>query len=407
MFYKQMKNDLLKRKNSKLVAILDAVWSRQAMNRRDICSFLNLSKGTITKRVNYLLEKGYIVESGSHANTGMGRNPEKLKLDSNLFYSIGLNLSADETNIIILNANNEPVKEIVTNIPESTDYNVILEKILTMIKQSLSDLSIPKEKLLGIGIALPGIVDWGKGIVYNSASLPGAENLQLKKFFTEALNCECEMLNICHLTAINEKNWGKAKNVSDFFCVEDGLGLGIFINNQLCRGWQGYAGEFGYMQIKETGDITSDGRKGTIWPNAAAYRINHALRKMRENGGASQIEKYLSPENPDINFDMVIRAASDGDKLCSAMIAENYDWIAKGILNVAYLLNPEVIYLPAWTAKCPECTINIVKQCLTHYGAANWHLATSVESAKCDKNYFSNGIALYLTQCVFDKIKAL
>lgn len=405
MFYKQLLKDLQKRKNSKLIAILEAIWSEKATNRRDLCLYLNLSKGTMTKRINFLLEKNYVVENGFHASNGLGRNPEKLKLNDDLFYSVGIYHTEKQTTIAVFNANNKLIRKTAVTLPALTSGSLILKEMLELIKQNLNGLSIAKEKLLGIGITIPGIVAWDKGIVYSSGSFPGENGLRVKQFFVEALDCECEMLNISHLIALNEKNWGKAGNVSNFLCVEDSLGMGIFVNNQLCCGWQGYSGEFGFMQIKENGEINVDGRRGTIWSNAAFYNILNALRRMQENNETLQIEKYLPPGQTNIDVATVIRAASDGDRLCSAMIAESYEWIAKGIVNAAYMLNPEVVYLPSWTAECPACTIEVVKQHLKHYGVANWHLKTRVESAACDKSYLPGGIALYLTQCTLNKAK--
>ena len=175
------------------------------------------------------------------------------------------------------------------------------------------------------------------------------------------------------------------------------------MNEQLYRGWQGYAGEFGFMQIKETGDIGIDGRKGIITSNAALYRAAHAIERMYKTGQLKDIKKYCSTERNEISSDMIIKAVCDGDKFCRAIFRENFEWIAKGMLNLVYLLNPQVIFLPSWTADCPDCTIKVVENELAHYGATNWHLKIKVDSAHCGNSFYPSGAAYYLVERMFEK----
>ena len=212
MLSKKLKKELQKRKNSKLISILEVIWSKKASNRRDIGEVLNLSKGTMTKRVAYLIENDYVIENGSAVNIGMGRNPENLKLHNDLFYSIGLHISPSNIYVTALNANNKNILTDSTFIQDDCTGKQRLELIIKFIHDFICRLGLDKEKMIGLGITLPGINDWDKGIVYNSAGIPDLNDFPLKKYMTEIFDCDCEMINISHLSALNEKIWEKHQN---------------------------------------------------------------------------------------------------------------------------------------------------------------------------------------------------
>ena len=84
-------------------------------------------------------------------------------------------------------------------------------------------------------------------------------------------------------------------------------------------------------------------------------------------------------------------------------MAERYEWHAEALLNTAYMLNPEAVLLEEWTARCPQCTVDVVERKMSSYGMSNWHLKTRVLSGKCSREMISRAVAYLATETVFEE----
>ena len=83
------------------------------------------------------------------------------------------------------------------------------------------------------------------------------------------------------------------------------------------------------------------------------------------------------------------------------LLSEVYSSIGDAAVNVAYLLNPQAIFLPAWTARCPQCTLDVVKMKMGSYGLANWRLKTEVRPATTRSEHFPQTAALMFAEEFF------
>jgi N-acetylglucosamine repressor len=394
------------RSDNKLLRILNCIWESHGANRRDLCSILRLSKGAMTKNINQLLEWEFIHEndfSNAVRNKGAGRNPVELKLNDDLFYSVGIYLYSKNSKLLVMDANSNICKEVKLDDKFQEYPQERCNILLDLTEQALNDAGITREKFVGVGIALPGIVDWETGLIHSSTVFPEKQDIPLKDMFEKRFNKGCSLINVSQLLAINEHRWGKSSKIKSFLCLTPGLGMGMFFNGQFYSGWQGHAGEFGFMQVNSNSTLSVDGRVGTLETQATHHLITKKVESIIAAGGDTLVKEYMNQEAGRISYDMLVKATQNGDKLCEKLISEQYDIIARGIVNVAYLLNPEAIFLESWTAKCPKCTIDVVKRYMEHYGITNWHLKTSILSAKCSFNDSARGASLLPVKEVFNK----
>lgn len=394
------------RRDNKLLRILNCIWESHGTNRRDLCSILRLSKGAMTKNINQLLEWEFIHENDFNNtvdNRGVGRNPVELKLNDDLFYSVGIYLYSKNSKLLVMDANSNICKEVNLDdkLPKQTQDKC--NALLDLTEQALSKAKIPLTKFIGTGIALPGIVDWENGLVHSSTVFTEKCNIPLRDMFEKRFNTNCSLINVSQMLAINEHRWGKASKMKSFLCLTPGLGMGMFFNGQFYSGWQGHAGEFGFMQVNNDSTLSVDGRVGTLETQAIHHLITKKVESIIAAGGDTLVKEYMNQEAGGISYDMLIKATQNGDRLCEKLISEQYDTIARGIVNVSYLLNPEAIFLESWTEKCPKCTIDVVKRYMEHYGITNWHFKTSILSAKCSFNDSVKGASLLPVKKIFHK----
>jgi N-acetylglucosamine repressor len=386
--------------SNKHITMLRLIWLK-GLSRKELAKELELSKVIVLRRVEELIKWGIVEENGQAVSQTRGRRPIPLALNRKLFYSVGISLLAEGTaNVNISNARSEIISEILLkdlplNWQEKCDY------IIDKTKKIIEELEISFDKVIGTGIALTGIVNPSTGIVASSSQFSKDKNFNLLEYFSMRFGKDCFMMNVAHLKAYIEYKWGKAKDMSSFLCFHSGFGLGMFLNGSLYFGHQYHGGEAGSMQIDSHGTRGVDGRVGTLDQIAPFHKITSKVNEIIDNGGKTEVRKYLSEDNPKVNLQMIVNAIEDGDQLCAQMMSESFEVIGRVIVNLAYIFNPEAIFLPKWTIRCPEVSLDVVKRMMGHYGVSNWELKTDIHSAKCGNEDLARGAALLPAENIF------
>jgi glucokinase len=111
-----------------------------------------------------------------------------------------------------------------------------------------------KEKIEGIGVGVPSVVDVEKGIVYDVQNIPSWNEVHLKKILEAKNNVPVYINNDANCFVVGEKYFGKGKNYKNIvgLIVGTGLGAGLIMNDRLYSGNNCGAGEFGMIPFKES-----------------------------------------------------------------------------------------------------------------------------------------------------------
>ncbi len=388
----------LTRQQLKLRRIIKAIYFHSGISRSDLCLLLGLNKNSMTSSVSRLLDSGILLEVPSLLGPlRAGRRKIGLALRADLFYSLGAFFSASDSSIVLLDAQ----QRIVEHLPICGDSLLPAESFLLQVKDRMAQVIglVGEKKILGVGAALPGVLDFTSGQVFSSQMFPRFE-FNLKDFFRKHFALPSTLSNISHIYALAEKRFGAAASMDHFLTIDEGLGMGIFCNGELYRGWQGCAGELGYMKLYDSQETGPDGRSGLLYDKAIFVRIGEKISEVRKNGTNLAFQEpragdhYISP-------DEVVKAVEGGSMFIAQLLSEIFSSIGDAAVNVAYLLNPQAIFLPAWTARCPQCTLDVVKMKMGSYGLANWRLKTEVRPATTRSENFPQTAALMFTEEFF------
>ena len=109
------------------------------------------------------------------------------------------------------------------------------------------------EKIEGIGIGVPSLVDPVKGIIYDATNIPAWKEVRLKEQLEEKWGIPVYINNDANCFVIGEKYFGKVKAYSNIvgLIIGTGLGSGLVLNNYLYAGANCGAGEFGMISFKD------------------------------------------------------------------------------------------------------------------------------------------------------------
>lgn len=178
----------------------------------------------------------------------------------------------------------------------------------------------------GICISTAGMVDVEKGEIFYAAPLiPNYAGTKFKQVLEEKFQIPCEVENDVNCAGLAESVSGVAKQSKVTLCLTVGTGIGgcIIIQGKIFRGYSNSACEVGYMNMGDS-DFQTLGAASVLTKKVAERK-----KEPQERWNGYRIFEH----------------AKKGDAVCCQAIDEMVDILGKGIANICYVLNPEIIVL--------------------------------------------------------------
>lgn len=322
--------------------ILDLIRMKQAVSRAELSKETGLSPTAIGAIVSSLMEKEYIHEIGTGESSG-GRKPVLLELKPGSWYSVGLDIEVDTVQYVLMDITGQVLHEgsvpLRVNTPEMT---VMASE--ACVRQMMRKFSIRKERLLGVGISVPGIVDSKSRRVVLAPNI-GWEDADPAGMLESEIGLPVYIENEAMASAICE-NWiGSCQTAGNFVClnIRSGIGAGIFTGGMPYRGTSGSAGEVGHLVVDENGPRCGCGNRGCLETLASTGSIVEKARRLARKGLVSNLKKV---ENFDgITLKDIADAARAGDAAVISLLEDAARYIGIALSYIINTLNPSRIVL--------------------------------------------------------------
>ncbi|MCE4565512.1 ROK family protein [Maribellus sp. CM-23] len=344
----------------KIVALLNR--SEKELTIPGICKKVKLSVPTGTKLINELISDKIIIDSGKK-ETDNGRRPVLYKVDPEYAYSIGLVIQLKGISISIFNME---MNEVYSNSDENfvlENSIACLENVVGIIRQAVENSKIEPKRILGMGIGITGRVNARTGYSYNYFNfLDGS----LVDFFSDKFDFPVYVDNDTHVLGLAEQYFGKARNIQNAFVLNlsRGMGLAIISNGEIIGGEQGFAGEFGHIQLGDSNRLCLCGKRGCLGTEVGGHALEQNFQEHIEQGETSLLttNKNLS----EIKYQDILKAASEGDAL-SISLTHNIGFkLGKALGNMINLLNPGIIIIGGGFTLARDILTDSVKSGMTH-----------------------------------------
>lgn len=188
-----------------------------------------------------------------------------------------------------------------------------------------------------IGATIPGLADPLNGI-WVEACFSGVGDIPVSRRLTEAFGVPAYIDNDGQACALAEKLYGSCMDVEDFIylTVSNGCGGGIFVNNKLCYGSSGNAGELGHVTVSDGGRQCNCGARGCLEMYAAGPAI---VKNYLELGGSPQIEGRPADAR------LIADLARGGDRIALETYRLEGFYIGKALAAACNILNPRKIII--------------------------------------------------------------
>lgn len=351
--------DLIKEINLNIV--LNLVKSRGPLSRTDIARHSGLSLATVSGITSELLALDFIRETAEGESTG-GRPPVLLTLNPRAGFVVGLKLTEKSIISSLADLEANVVYNHTASLESVQHVDAALQAIFDAISATLEGSGVPREKIMGIGVGLAGVIDSRTGVCRYSPFM-GWRNVQLARPIEEHFHLPVYIENDVNTLTIAEQWFGAGNSVEHFLVVTigRGVGLGIVTNGQFYRGAMGGAGEFGHITIQEDGPICDCGKRGCL----EAIASDVAVVRMAESGVRSGRTSLLSEAFEaagQLTLDDVIEASQRGDELARECFERSGRAIGTGLAHLVNLFNPQLVILAGEGLRAGEARLTPMKQ---------------------------------------------
>lgn len=287
-----------------------------------------LTSGTITNLTHELIEQRVIREFESISGN-VGRRRVMLGFDTGYYRLIGLDIGRSSYEIVLTDLKGEILQSISNEIIEPDGPDKYFHEILPILMQLQEDVEKSgQHHILGMGIGVPGPIDYKKGALLSPPNFTGWRGFDLQSKISEHFSKLTLIEDDARTSALAEYSFGNGRNVENLLFITMGIGIGggLVSNGEIVRGTNGLYGQVGHMTLKMDGKVCDCGNIG-CWETVGSIP---GILERWSGGNSMQTLK---------------EAISKGDPEALKCMNDTLSYLENALINVFNLYDPEVVVL--------------------------------------------------------------
>jgi predicted NBD/HSP70 family sugar kinase len=235
--------------------ILELVRSGRATTRADLAALTGLARSTVAQRVDALIAHRLLVPGGDSPSTG-GRPPTLLAFNHDAGVILSGDLGATHSRVAVTDLGGQVLAQTRREIAIAEGPDVVLSWLETAFDRLLADIGRTPAAVRGVGVGLPGPVEFATGQPVNPPIMPGWDRYPVGRRLADRYGVPALVDNDVNIMAIGE-HWSTWRDEAFLLFVKmgTGIGSGIVAGGHVHRGADGAAGDIGHIHVPDHGDI--------------------------------------------------------------------------------------------------------------------------------------------------------
>ncbi|MFF5128845.1 ROK family protein [Streptomyces syringium] len=334
-----------------LERVVRAVRMAGSLTQAEIARSTGLSAATVSNIVRELKDGGTVDVTPTSSG---GRRARSVSLSGDAGIVVGVDFGHTHLHVAIGNLAHRVLAEEAEPLDVDASAAQGLDRAEALVKRLIVTAGISPEKIVGVGLGVPGPIDVESGVLGSTAILPGWAGTNPRDDLAARLGVPVYVDNDANLGALGELVWGSGRGAADlaYIKVASGVGAGLVINGQIYRGPGGTAGEIGHITLDESGPVCRCGNRGCLETFTAARYVLPLLH---------------SAHGTDLTVARMVQLAQDGDPGCRRVIADVGRHIGSGVANLCNLLNPRRVVLGGDLAESGELILGPIRESVSRY----------------------------------------
>lgn len=301
------------------------------VSRSDIARMTGLTKPAVSAIVDSLIQMGYVEEVSPAQAPSRGRHPRKLVLKQNSYFALGVNIYRDTCIAGVSDMTGRLVKSCHVEIDDFSPANAV-KTIYRCFADLQASQGIPTDRILGIGVSVPGPVNTLTGEILNPPNFTRWHNVNVIRLFKRHCDCPVFVENDATAYALDENLFGHGRRFGNYIMLvlADGVGSASILHGEPLRGRHGLNPEIGHVSIDLHGESCICGNRGCLELYTSIPRI---VEKARASG--------LSVDS----WNDIVDNALAGDERCRSIVSDEAEYLAFAIENLVNIFAPDAVIL--------------------------------------------------------------
>lgn len=245
--------------DSNNAAVLAIARTGEHVTRAQLSESLQVTQQAISKILGRLIQQGLMEETGS-MSSGPGKPVSLYRIIPESRKAIGLHLTHTRLHGVVVDLTGDIVERNELYIGHRQPVD---ELVSTLSHQAQELADYGPGQLVGVGVGVPGPVEWSEGI-YRGTSAPDPwRGAPLRQLLVDELDLPVLVDHDSRAALVGEA-WSQPQILQNavLVLVEDGLGAGVSVNGTIVRGAHTHAGEVGHTVVQLDGTPCPCGRDG-------------------------------------------------------------------------------------------------------------------------------------------------
>lgn len=312
--------------------VLDLLGRSAPVSRAELAQRTGLSRSTVSSIVQELLASEQIVETtGAALARGGGRPPSLLTISGSPGTLIGVDIGHRHVRVAVADLAAKPLIDHEIRLDVDNSAVETIDRAAALVRECLAEVGIdPRtDRVLGVGMGIPGPVDPHSGIVV-SPILGNWMDLAPGEELARRIGLPVQIENDANLGALAEVEYGAARDVDDVIYVKasSGIGAGLVLAGKLYRGITGIAGEIGHVRFEDNGPICRCGNRGCL---------------EKAFGGSRLVELLQPAYDETLTVERLLELAKEGDIRVNRILDDAGRAVGRVLADLCNHLNPALI----------------------------------------------------------------
>lgn len=348
--------------NINKVNVLRTLWCEKAIFKAEIARLTNLSLPTVMKIVDEFEKKDLINVTGKGVSSG-GKPPMMLELNKHAYYVIGVDINEYRIEIILMNLLFEVEDRRIQDNRSTDTADSILKRVVKEINNIILNNVEISNKIIGIGVGVPGLVDSENGEVIYSSELEWKQ-INIKDYIQSLFDIQVIVDDSTRAIAVEERMFGLGKNVENFLCVNVGIGIGaaLVLNGEVYYGSSQSVGQLGHMPVELYGKKCECGNEGCLELYASTKAIEEEGKYAVIKKMSSQISDLVYGDYSKVDINIIYEAARNRDEIAISILDKAAEYLAMSISGLINIFAPMLVIIEGKAFRCNKIFRDMVKE---------------------------------------------
>lgn len=328
--------------------LLQLLRDGQPRTRAELAALTGLSRPTVAQRIDQLLDLRLIAPVEDAVSTG-GRPSSQVAFNSSAYIVVTVDFGVLHGRIALTDLDGKVLAEHSEPWDISVGPEASLAWIISNTRRLLPQTAHDKSDIAGIGVGVPGPVEFSTGRPINPPIMPGWDRYDIPGNLRREFNAPVLVDNDVNIMALGEQAaaWPETSDLI-FVKIASGIGAGVISGGTLRRGSQGAAGDIGHVALARAADTPcACGNRGCLEAVASGRALARALS---------------TPEHELVRPLDVVALAKSGDLRAIQAIRQAGRDLGEVLTTCVSLMNPSAIVIGGTMAMAAEHLVAGVRE---------------------------------------------